>query len=95
MRASGYAEVKVVADIHLGILAGGGELHSDCEAELLAEGSQQENLWGVSWNSVTHKINYESIINIRARQKNYSPVLQAPAARARIAEIINDLLGGV
>jgi hypothetical protein len=70
-------------------------LHSDCEAALLAEGSQQEDLWGAGWDSLTGQIHFDSIINIRSWQKNFSPVIQDAAVRARIAEIINDLLGGI
>ena len=38
--------VKLAVDIEQGTAAGGGELHADCEAVLLANGSQQENVWG-------------------------------------------------
>lgn len=92
MCAKGSTEVKVVADIRLGILAGGGELHSDCEDELLAEGCKQEDLWGVSWDSMTRQIKFDSMVNVRPRQQSYSPFLQDAAVRARIAEIIHDLL---
>lgn len=95
MLEPGTSTVKVVVDVRLGILAGGGELHSDCEAALLAEGCQQADLWGASWNLITLTTDFESIINIRAQQKNYSPVLRDPAARACLAAIIKDLLGGI
>lgn len=95
MLVAGSEVVLVVVDIRLGILAGGGELHSDCEATMLAEGSQQEDLWGATWNSISHKIRYDSIINIRPWQKNYSPVIQDATVQARVAEVINDLLGGI
>ncbi len=38
--------IKTVVDIRRQILAGGGEMHSDCEAILLNYGSLQEDLWG-------------------------------------------------
>lgn len=38
--------VKLAVDIEQNIVAGGGELHADCEAVLLENGSQQENIWG-------------------------------------------------
>ena len=34
--------VKLAVDIQRGIVAGGGALHADCEAVLLADGSLQE-----------------------------------------------------
>ena len=95
MLVAGSKAVKVVVDIRLGILAGGGDLHVDGEAELLAEGCRQEDLWGASWDSVTRRIRYDSMVNLRPQQKNFSPEIQDPAVRARVAEIINDLLGGI
>ncbi len=37
--------VKLAVDIQRGILTGGGALHADCEAVLLVDGSQQEDVW--------------------------------------------------
>ena len=37
--------VKLAVDIRRGILAGGGILHPDCEAELLNDASKQEDIW--------------------------------------------------
>lgn len=69
-------------------------LHSDCENELLAEGCQQEDLWGASWQQVTHSIDFGSMINYRARQKNYAEIPQDAAVRSRMVEVIKDLLEG-
>jgi len=41
--------VKVAVDIKRAIIAGGGMLHADCEAALLEDGSQQEDIWGADW----------------------------------------------
>lgn len=38
--------IKLAVDVTKEILAGGGELHFDCEQLLLDYGSQQENIWG-------------------------------------------------
>lgn len=40
--------IKTAVDIHHQILAGGGEMHSDCEVVLLNNGSQQKDIWGAS-----------------------------------------------
>ena len=40
--------VKAVVDVEQGIMAIGGELHSDEEAILLDQGSVQKNLWGIN-----------------------------------------------
>lgn len=37
--------IKLAVDIRREILAGGGILHADCEAELLSDGSRQEDIW--------------------------------------------------
>lgn len=41
--------IKLAVDIQRGILAGGGELHADCERVLLEDGSQQQDVWGADW----------------------------------------------
>ena len=40
--------IKLAVDVELGILAGGGELHVDCEQTLLNKtlASKQANVWG-------------------------------------------------
>jgi hypothetical protein len=38
--------IKLAVDIQQGILAGGGELHADCEQVLLENGSEQVHVWG-------------------------------------------------
>ncbi len=38
--------IKVVVDIELHLLAGGGEMHYDEEKVLLDNGSRQQDIWG-------------------------------------------------
>ena len=38
--------IKIAVDVQQEILAGGGELHADCERILLKNGSQQSAIWG-------------------------------------------------
>ena len=38
--------IKLAVDTRRRILAGGGELHADCERILLEAGSRQEDIWG-------------------------------------------------
>jgi hypothetical protein len=59
--------VKIVVDLRRRTLAGGGEMHADCEALLLAEGSEQGDLWGANWYPFEQQIEFESLINIRPR----------------------------
>ncbi|MEM9214854.1 MAG: DUF5674 family protein [Cyanobacteria bacterium P01_F01_bin.150] len=55
--------IKLAVDVELGILAGGGELHVDCEQTLLDECSEQANVWGADWYPFQQRVDYESIIN--------------------------------
>lgn len=87
--------IKLAVDIERGILAGGGELHSDCEAMLLEDGSRQADIWGADWYPLTQEVGYESLINIRPRQNNRSMEIQDPVIRERVAQIVQQLLGGL
>lgn len=87
--------VKLAVDIQRGILTGGGALHADCEAVLLADGSQQEDVWGADWIPATQQVRYDALINIRPRQNNLAMTIQDPAIRDRVDEIVKRLLGGV
>ena len=68
--------IKLAVDIERKILAGGGELHADCEAVLLENGSKQVDIWGADWYPMTQEVGYESLINIRPRQNNRSMEIQ-------------------
>jgi hypothetical protein len=87
--------IKLAVDIQRGILAGGGVLHADCEAVLLDDGSQQENVWGADWIPSTQQVHYEALINIRPRQNNPAMEILDPSIRERVAEITRGLLGGL
>jgi len=84
--------VKLAVDVNREILAGGGELHADCEQALLEDNSQQVDIWGADWHPETRTVTFESIINIRPRQQNFSMEVQDPALRSKIEKIIRGLL---
>ena len=86
--------IKTVVDIRRQILAGGGEMHSDCEIILLDNGSQQTDLWGASWNPISQELFYESMVNLRPRQNRSMEILD-PSIREHVKQIIYRLLGGV
>ena len=73
-------------------LAGGGELHADCEAVLLEAGSQQQYIWGADWYPLGREVGFETLINIRPGQQNFTLELQDPALRAKIETIVRRLL---
>ena len=87
--------IKLAVDVDLGILAGGGELHVDCEQTLLNEGSEQANIWGADWYPFQQRVGYESIINIRPSANNRSMEIQSAVLRDYIGQIVKSLLGDV
>jgi Protein of unknown function (DUF5674) len=86
--------IKLAVDVDLLILAGGCEMHFDCEQMLLNEGSRQEHIWGAGLMPETQKITYDSLINIRSRQNRSMEILD-PAIREQIDQIIYELLGSI
>ena len=84
--------IKLAVDVERGILAGGGELHADCEQALLDDGSQQAEIWGADWYPHTREVGFEALINIRPRQQNFGLEIQAPALRERVEKIVRRLL---
>jgi hypothetical protein len=84
--------IKLAVDVEREILAGGGALHADCEQVLLNDGSRQEDIWGADWYPELRKVGFESLINIRPRQQNFSFEVQDPVLRNHIETIIRSLL---
>jgi len=84
--------IKLAVDVEREILAGGGELHADCEQTLLEDGSQQENVWGADWYPEVKRVGFESLINIRPRQQNRSMEIKDPVLREKIEIIVRNLL---
>lgn len=87
--------IKLAVDIQQGILAGGGELHADCEQVLLENGSEQVHVWGADWYPFQQRVGYESLINIRPTVGNRSMEIQDPDIRNQVDDIVQNLLGGV
>ncbi|WP_017301630.1 DUF5674 family protein [Nodosilinea nodulosa] len=87
--------IKLAVDVERRILAGGGELHTDCELILLDDGSEQANIWGADWYPLRQAVGYESLINIRPSANNRSMEIQEPVLREDISQIVQSLLGNV
>ena len=86
--------VKAVVDIKRDIMAVGGELHADEEAELLKNGSQQSDLWGINLypdESEEKWIAFDSMINIRPSQNNRSRDVESPEIKKKIKDIVKNL----
>ena len=71
----GVFMVKLVADLQREILAYDAEWHADLESELLADGSEQKNLWGFNYYLDTDTLEYNSLINIRPMENRSADIL--------------------
>ena len=84
--------VKGVVDVEQDIIVLDAELHSDQESYLLMNGSKQEHLWGFNLHpnafGTDEFIEFDSMINIRPRQKNMSRDVHDPAIRQKMVECI-------
>jgi hypothetical protein len=83
--------IKLAVDVELGVLAGGGALHSDCEAVLLDHGCEQVHIWGADWIPHNKSVTFESLINIRPGQGNLSLEIQDPVLRDRVEKVVRDI----
>ena len=82
--------VKAVVDVKRGIMIVGAELHSDEEALLPEQGSEQQDLWGI--NIYPEKtgdefIEFDSMINIRPSQKNFSRGVSDPKFASELLKL--------
>lgn len=89
--------VKAVVDTDRGIMAVDGELHADEEKMLLEDGSRQEHLWGINIYPEMDRngpdfLEFDSMINLRPRQKNLSRGVDDPAIREKIAAVVRELV---
>ncbi len=89
--------VKAVVDVERGIMAIGGELHSDEEAVLLDQGSAQRHLWGINLypdKPLDEWIEFDSMINVRPSGGNRSRYVESSEIREAVTRIVNRLVGG-
>ena len=87
--------VKAVVDIDQKIMAVDAPMHSDEEAELIKNGSKQENLWGINLYPEKYDkdfIEFDSMINIKPNQNNRSRGVDDPKIRKIIIQIVNKLV---
>ncbi len=84
--------VKAVVDVKQNIMMVDAELHADQEEALLASGSEQENVWGISlypdklpdegW------IEFDSMINLRPSQANRTRSVNDPHMQQKIRDLV-------
>jgi len=90
-----HTMIKVVVDVRLKILAGGGEMHADCEQLLLEQGSEQDDLWGANWYPADQRIEFEALINIRPTLGNRGILIQSQEIRRQVETVTRQILGGL
>ena len=65
------------------------------EQLLLAQGSQQANLWGINLYpdlGEDHWVEFDSMINLRPAQGNLSRGVDSPEVQRRVREIVGRLV---
>ena len=58
---------------------------------MLEADSLQENIWGADWIPNTQEVTFESLINIRPRQHNFSMEVESEELRDRIEKIVREI----
>lgn len=88
--------VKAVVDVEQGIIAIGGELHSDEEVLLMdQEGSKREHTWGINMypeKSGEDFIQFDSMVNLKPSFGNRSRNVENPETREKIKAIVKKLI---
>lgn len=87
--------VKAVVDVERGVMVIDAELHADEEACLLAQGSSQEQVWGINLYpelSPDEWIEFDSMINVRPRQGNRTRGVDSAEIRERIRAVVAALV---
>ena len=81
--------IKLISDIEQQIIYGGSRLHYDCEQILLnKENSKQENIWSGGINTLTKKIEYEAVSNIKPLYNNPSTEILDPNIRNKFKILV-------
>ncbi len=88
--------VKAVVDVDQGIMAIGGEFHSEEEVALMEkEGSKREHTWGINFypeNPDEEFIEFDSMVNIKPSFGNRSRSVENAEIKEKIKEIIKKLV---
>ncbi len=96
MAASRFGDlVKAVVDVERRIIVVDAELHADEEAELLAGGSRQEDLWGFNVYpdlAESEWLEFDSMINLRPSFGNRSRGVDNSTMRDRIAALVTEFV---
>lgn len=96
MAENGFGNfIKGVIDIEKKILALGGDLHADEEAELIKQGSKQQGLWGINiYPELPYpdRIEFDSMINVRPQEGNLTRGIDDFKKREHIMNIMKSMI---
>jgi hypothetical protein len=87
--------VKAVVDIRREVMLLDADLHADQEAELLADGSSQTDLWGINLYpemSAPEWLEFDSMINLRPSFGNRSRGVDEASTRTRIQALVDRMV---
>lgn len=87
--------VKAVVDIRREVMLLDADLHADQEAELLADGSSQTDLWGINLYpemSEPEWLEFDSMINLRPSFGNRSRGVDDTLKRTRIQALVDRMV---
>lgn len=87
--------VKAVVDVQKEIMAVDAPMHADEEKELLDNGSDQDNLWGINlYPDLGNEdfIEFDSMINVRPRLNNFSRGIDRKELQEKIISIVTKLV---
>jgi hypothetical protein len=87
--------VKAALDLRRGVMLLDADLHADQEAELLAEGSAQRDVWGINLYPDLPEaewLEFDSMINLRPSFGNRSRSVDDPAVREAIVQLVGRLV---
>ena len=87
--------VKGVVDLGRAVMLLDADMHADQEAELLADGSAQHDLWGINlYPGLPDEdwIEFDSMINLRPSFGNRSRGIDDPDTRRRVTDLIRRLV---
>ncbi|HYF04563.1 MAG TPA: DUF5674 family protein [Patescibacteria group bacterium] len=83
--------VKAVVDVDQAIIAVDADMHVDLEQILLQNGSEQKSLWGINLHQdmpKNHWIEFDSMINLRPKDNNWSRSVEDPTVAQKIKDIV-------
>jgi len=87
--------VKAVVDVRKHIMVIDADMHADEEAALIANGSNQDDLWGINLYpefSGEDFIEFDSMINLRPSAGNNTRGVDKPETQLVIRAVVNALV---